>query len=169
MAHLQLSKVLLLRSKRSNHGPRQLLLTCEEKMQGLVEKVKVLGTCIVSHESPIQLSSFTVNETSSTSSATRISKCSCQSGCELYPSTFVRALDRQAMYCSRPHTITRIDPNGADLRVGPMFTVQYALEGLLAQASFSMPPKQPSMVVGTACRIDKFLCFGRPLPSKTPT
>ena len=55
------------------------------------------------------------------------------------------------------------------LRVGPILTVQYALEGRLAQANFSMPPKQPSMVVGTECLMEMFLCLGRPSPCKTPT
>jgi len=54
------------------------------------------------------------------------------------------------------------------LRVGPTLTVQYALEGLLAHATLSTPPKQASNVVGTAYLIDRFLCLGRFLPAKTP-
>ena len=61
------------------------------------------------------------------------------------------------------------EAGGQNLRVGPMLTVQYASEGLLAQASISMPPKQASMTLGAEYRMDMFLCLGRPLPPMTPT
>ena len=67
------------------------------------------------------------------------------------------------------YTESRFEAERQDLRVGPTLTVQYASEGLLAQASISKPPKHASMALGAEYRIDMFLCLGRPLPPITPT